>query len=64
MKSVAVKKQFVSNLNVLPHILITISFLLFLCICAEKTGQNPQQVMLAPSSTAGFPRAKTIVVYI
>ena len=63
MKSVAVKKQFVSNLNVLPHILITVSFLLFLCSCTEKTGQNPQQVMLAPSSTAGFPRAKTIVVY-
>ncbi len=63
MKSVAVKKKFVINPQVLLHICIAISFLVFLCSCAGKSDQNSQQVKSLLSETAQFPPAKSVVVY-
>ena len=63
MKSVAVKKQFGLNFKIFLHILIVASFLLLLCSCTGKSGQNSEQVTALLYETAQFPPAKTVVVY-
>jgi uncharacterized protein YdaL len=63
MNAVVVKKKIGSNLDRLLLILITISFLLFLCGCTGKSGQNFQQGTVLLSENVKFPPEKTVVVY-
>jgi uncharacterized protein YdaL len=63
MKPVAIETRVISHPRFLLSILVSFSFLLILGGCAGIAGQDSQQSVLAPSSAAEFPKAKTVVVY-
>jgi uncharacterized protein YdaL len=63
MKPVAIETRVISHPRILLSILVSFSFLLILGGCAGIAGQDSQQSVLAPSSAAEFPKAKTVVVY-